>query len=109
MALSDYQKQVDGWIESVGDAYWQPHEMLARATEEMGELTRIINHIYGPKKKKSTEAEQELGEEIADVIWALDCIANLQNIDLDEAFAKVVDKAYKRDSGRIESSDESKA
>ena len=105
MALSDYQKQVDDWVESVGGGYWQPHEMLARATEEMGELARLINHMYGPKKKKSSEAEQELGEEISDIIWALVCIANSHNINLDEAFSRVVGKAYKRDSGRFEKKD----
>jgi len=106
VALSGYQKQVDDWVESVGGGYWQPHEMLARATEEMGELARLINHMYGPKKKKSSEAEQELGEEISDIIWALVCIANSHNINLDESFSKVVDKAYKRDSGRFRKQDE---
>lgn len=109
MALSDYQKQVDDWVQGVGGGYWQPHEMLARATEELGELARLTNHIYGPKKKKSSEAEQELGEEISDIIWALVCIANSEGINLDESFARVVDKAYKRDSGRFEKQGEAKS
>jgi NTP pyrophosphatase (non-canonical NTP hydrolase) len=109
MALSDYQKQVDDWVESVGGGYWKPHEMLARATEEMGELARLINHMYGPKKKKASEPEQEMGEEIADIIWALACIANSHGINLDESFKSVVNKAYKRDSGRFEHQGESRA
>ena len=98
--LSKYQQEIDTWMSEQDIGYWQPHEMLARATEELGELARLINHIYGPKKKKITEAEQELGEEIADVIFALACIANQQGINLDESFAKVIDKCYGRDKDR---------
>lgn len=99
--LSEYQQEVDDWMKTLEVGYWTPHEMLARATEEMGELARLINHQYGPKKKKSSEPEQELGEEIADVIFALTCIANAEGINLDEAFARVMDKCYGRDKERF--------
>ena len=101
MSLSDYQKQVDEWVSQYREGYWQPHEILARITEETGELARLINHLYGPKKKKASESEQELGEEMADIIWALACLANSHKINLDESFQKVLDKAYKRDGDRF--------
>jgi NTP pyrophosphatase (non-canonical NTP hydrolase) len=100
--LSKYQQEVDDWMKTLEVGYWTPHEMLARATEEMGELARLINHQYGPKKKKTSESEQELGEEIADVIFAIVCIANAEGINLDEAFARVMDKCYGRDKERFE-------
>jgi len=71
MSLKDIQKQVDDWIQLDTIGYWQPHEILARLTEETGELAREINHIYGPKKKKSTEETKEMADEMADIIFTL--------------------------------------
>ncbi|MDP4038597.1 MAG: nucleotide pyrophosphohydrolase [bacterium] len=102
MSLSNYQKKVDKWANQYKTPYWQPHEILARITEETGELARLINHIYGPKKKKSSEDEQELGEELSDIIFAVVCMANSHDINLDEAFDRVIDKAYGRDNERYE-------
>lgn len=102
MALSSYQQEVDEWVNQFKIGYWKPHEILARITEETGELARLINHLYGPKKKKLTEAEQELGEELADIIFAICCMANSHGINLDEAFKKVMDKSYGRDKDRYE-------
>jgi len=102
MALKDAQRQVDEWVGQYKSGYWQPHEILARLVEEVGELAREINNLYGPKKKKSTEDVREMEDEIADIIFTLICLANSQNIDLDEAFKKVMDKYYKRDNNRFE-------
>lgn len=103
MALSNYQEEVEKWVvKETGYGYWQPHEILARITEEVGELARLINHVYGPKKKKSSESEQEIGEEIADIIFALACLANSQGIDLDKSFEQVMDKARNRDANRFD-------
>lgn len=102
MSLKDTQKQVDKWVSQYKDSYWQPHEILARLIEETGELAREINHLYGPKKKKPDEDTGELGEEIADVIFTLCCLANSKGIDLDESFKKVMDKCYGRDKDRFE-------
>jgi len=88
MSLKDAQKQVDEWISQHKVQYWQPHEMLARLIEEVGELAREINNIYGPKKKKSSEDVKEIEDEIADVIFTIICLANSQGIDLDKAFKK---------------------
>lgn len=106
MALSDYQKQVDEWVSQYVEGYWTPHEILARITEETGEVARIVNHMYGPKKKKSGEAVQDLGEELADVIWAIACLANREGINLDESFKIVLDKAYSRDGDRFQKKDD---
>jgi len=102
MVLKDIQKQVDDWVGQYKESYWQPHEILARLIEETGEVAREINHLYGPKKKKDSELTRELGEEIADVIFTLCCLANSKGIDLDESFKKVMDKCYGRDRDRFE-------
>jgi NTP pyrophosphatase (non-canonical NTP hydrolase) len=96
------QKQVDEWVSQYKMGYWKPHEMLARLAEETGELAREINHIYGPKKKKSTEDTADLGDEIADIIFTVVCLANSLNLDLDENFKHVMDKCYGRDKDRFE-------
>ena len=102
MPLEEIQKQVDEWAQQFKIPYWNPHEILARLTEETGELAREINHIYGPKKKKSTEELKEMEDEIADIIFTLCCLANSKNINLDEAFKRTMDKCYGRDKDRYE-------
>ena len=96
------QKQVDEWVSKYKIGYFKPHEILARLAEEVGELAREINHIYGPKKKKSTEDNKELGDEMADVVFTIVCLANSLNIDLDQNFKSVMDKCYGRDKDRYE-------
>ena len=102
MSLKDIQKQVNDWVEQYKIAYWKPHEILTRLTEETGELAREINYIYGPKKKKSTEELKEMGDEMADIIFTLCCLANSQKIDLDESFKNIMDKCYGKDKDRYE-------
>jgi NTP pyrophosphatase (non-canonical NTP hydrolase) len=96
------QKQVDEWIKQYKIGYFKPHEILARLTEEVGEVAREINHTYGPKKKKATEDTKEIGDEMADVIFTIICLANSLNIDLDKNFKNVMDKCYGRDKDRWE-------
>jgi NTP pyrophosphatase (non-canonical NTP hydrolase) len=74
---------------------------LARVSEEVGELARIINHLYGPKPKKAEEDAQELGEEIADIIFALICLANSQEVDLEDSLQGVIEKVWSRDRNRF--------
>ena len=102
MGLREIQEEVDEWVAQYKIGYWKPHEILARLTEETGELAREINHIYGPKKKKSTEETKELSDEAADIIFTLCCLANSLNLDLDESFKRVMDKCYGRDKDRYE-------
>ncbi|MBI2214038.1 MAG: nucleotide pyrophosphohydrolase [Acidobacteria bacterium] len=100
MSFADAQKDVDSWISRFEEGYWKPLSMLARITEEVGELARLLNHEYGEKPKKPGEPQQEVGEEIADVIFVLLALANSLGIDMDEAFAHVMDKYRTRDATR---------
>lgn len=100
MSLKALQDEVDRWVRQYKIAYWKPHEIYARLGEEVGELGREINHLFGPKQKKVTEGNAHLGEEIADVIFTLCCLANSQGINLDEAWRKVIAKYNERDKDR---------
>jgi NTP pyrophosphatase (non-canonical NTP hydrolase) len=98
--LKEFQADVDDWIQAVGGGYWSPHANLARIAEEVGELARLINHLYGPKPKKASEASQELGEELADIIYAIICLANSEGIDLETSLSQVIAKVWRRDRDR---------
>jgi NTP pyrophosphatase (non-canonical NTP hydrolase) len=102
MSLKKAQNDVDEWVKQYKIGYFQPLEIMARLTEETGELAREINHRWGPKKKKSTEEKKEMEDEMGDIIFTLCCLANSQNIDLDEAWKRVMDKCYGRDKDRWE-------
>ena len=102
MTLKDIQHLVDEWTTQYKIPYWQPLEIMTRLTEEVGELAREINHNFGPKKKKSNEKPSSIENEIADILFTLACLANSQNIDLDKAFKKTMDKCYSRDQDRFE-------
>lgn len=99
--MNKQQKELDKWMKSQKWQYWTQHEIMVRLMEETGELARLVNHIWGPKKKKSTEDEQELEEEIGDIIYTLICFANSNGIDLDKAIEKSLAKVVKRDKNRF--------
>ena len=94
------QKDVDEWTSKFEPQYWEPHAILARLMEETGEVAREINHLFGPKRKKSTEQEGDLGDEIADIIFTLCCLANSQKISLDRSWGDMMDKYERRDRNR---------
>jgi len=100
MQLSDMQRTIDAWIKDNG-GYWSELSMLARLTEEVGELAREYNHRFGDKRKKASEGEASLEDEMADVLWLLLCMANQQDIDLEAAFGRTMDKITTRDAGRF--------
>lgn len=100
MSFSDAQKEVDDWISQFKEGYWQPLSMLARITEEVGELARELNAVYGEKPKKPGEKEAPIDEEIADIVFVLLSLANSLDINMDEAFAKVMEKYRTRDANR---------
>ena len=102
MSLKHVQEQVDIWTKQFKIPYWQPLEIMARLTEENGELARELNHRFGPKKKKSGEETKEVADELGDIIFTVICLANSLNIDLDQAFSRVMDKCYGRDNSRYE-------
>ena len=100
MSFALVQKEVDDWISQFEEGYFAPLPMLARLTEEVGELARVLMHQYGGKKPKSGEDPGDAGEEIADAIFVLICLANSLDIDLDEKFRAMMEKYRVRDSER---------
>lgn len=106
MDLKEAQRRVDAWIGQFEEGYWPPLANLARLTEEVGELARLMNHRFGPKTKKPGEAEQDLALELADVMFVLLVIANEQKIDLGEALERTLEKYRARDSDRWVRKDE---
>jgi len=96
------QDRVDSWISRLKIGYFKPLEILARLTEEVGELARELNHRFGPKKKKPEEEITEVGDEIADIIFTLTCLANSLKIDMDKHFDRIMKKYDARDKDRWE-------
>ena len=99
-SLKSIQDKVDKFIRNHG-GYWSPFSMLSAIMEEVGELAREINHLEGFKPKKSTEKQIDIGEELGDIIFAIICIANYYNIDLNEKMNQIIAKYQKRDSTRF--------
>jgi len=102
MTIKELQKQVDEWIQQYKIGYYPPLAIITQAAEELGELAREVNNIHGPRVKKNDKDGAEIGEEIADLMFALICLANSHNLDLDEAWKKKMDKCYGRDKDRWE-------
>jgi NTP pyrophosphatase (non-canonical NTP hydrolase) len=98
--IKEFQSDVDAWIQALGGGYWSPHANLARIAEEVGELARLLNHLYGPKPKKASEDAQALGEELADILFAVICLANSEGIDLGDELEAVIAKVWHRDRDR---------
>ena len=100
MSFTPIQKEVDEWISQFEEGYFPPLAMLARLTEEVGELARVLMHRYGGKKPKEGEDAGDAGEEIADAMFVLVCLANSLEIDLDQAFSAMMNKFRERDANR---------
>jgi NTP pyrophosphatase (non-canonical NTP hydrolase) len=98
--VAQLQQEVDAYIGQFKEGYFSPLAMLARLTEELGELAREINHYYGEKPKKKTEKEKTIEEEIGDLLFVLICLANSLNIDLQSAHDMVMEKFQTRDKDR---------
>ncbi|HEX6101010.1 MAG TPA: nucleotide pyrophosphohydrolase [Thermoanaerobaculia bacterium] len=100
MAFAPIQKEVDAWISQFEEGYFPPLPMLARLTEEVGELSRALMHHYGGKKPKPGEDAGDIGGEIADAIFVLVCLANSLEVNLDEKFGAMMQKYRERDAER---------
>ncbi|MGE8204313.1 nucleotide pyrophosphohydrolase [Heyndrickxia sp. NPDC080065] len=98
--IKEMQQDVDNYISQFKEGYFSPLAMVARLTEELGELAREINHYYGEKPKKSSEEEKTIEEELGDLQFVLICLANSLNIDLQEAHERVMHKFNTRDKDR---------
>lgn len=97
-----YQRRVDRWCKTLKIPYWNPHEIMTRLSEEVGELAREVSHKFGPKKKKKTEQPSSMEEEIGDILFTITCLCNREGIDLDASFQMAMDKCYGRDKDRFE-------
>lgn len=100
MAFREAQSTVDRWISQYEEGYFSPLTNVARLAEEVGEVAREINHRFGEKTKKPDEPDGSLAMELADVLFVVICLANSQQIDLDDAFAAMMAKVTARDAGR---------
>lgn len=98
--MKEMQEAVDRYIGQFKEGYFSPLAMLARMTEELGELSREVNHHYGEKPKKSNEDERAMEEELGDLLFVIICFANSLHIDLDEALKIVMKKFNTRDRDR---------
>ncbi|MFK8045254.1 MAG: nucleotide pyrophosphohydrolase [Crocinitomicaceae bacterium] len=105
MKISDAQQLVDDWIKTYGVRYFNELTNMAQLTEEVGEVARIIARRYGEQSEKESDKNKDLGDEMADVLWVLICLANQTGIDLEEALQKNLDKKTKRDHSRHHSND----
>jgi len=102
LSLKDIQRIVDEWIKNHG-GYWPPLSMLSASIEELGEISREINHLEGFKpKKEKIKQSSPLEEELADLLFSVICIANYYNINLSKGFHKIITKYSKRDSKRFD-------
>lgn len=99
MTIAGAQAAVDAWIRAHG-GYWEPLAQLARLTEEVGEVAREVNHVYGPKRKKPDEAERALADEMGDLLYIVIATANTLGVDLDVALRATLAKITARDANR---------
>ena len=100
MTIEEAQKEVDQWIKSKGIRYFNELTNMAILTEEVGEVARIIARKYGEQSYKDSDKGYELGDELADVLFVLICLANQTNIDLTQALKKNMEKKTQRDTDR---------
>lgn len=100
MTIEQSQQEVDRWIKTHGVRYFNELTNMAVLTEEVGELARIMARRYGEQSEKESDKNKDLGDEMADVLWVLICLANQTGVNLTEAFRKNLDKKTSRDSER---------
>jgi NTP pyrophosphatase (non-canonical NTP hydrolase) len=100
MTIQNAQKTVDGWIKQYGVRYFNELTNMALLTEEVGELARVIARQYGEQTARESEENMNLGDEMADVLFVLICLANQTGVNLEEAFEKNILKKTRRDQSR---------
>lgn len=100
MELKNAQQAVHKWIKNHGVRYFDELTNMAQLTEEVGEVARIISRRYGEQSEKESDKQKDLGEELADVLFVVICLANQTGVDLSEAFAKKLELKTKRDHDR---------
>ncbi len=108
MNLQHAQKEVDHWIKNHGVRYFNELTNMAQLTEEVGEVARIIARRYGEQSEKESDKDKDLGEELADVVFVVLCLANQTGVDLQKAFDKKMDQKTHRDHDRHHSNEKLK-
>lgn len=108
VSLPEAQQMVDEWIKTIGVRYFSELTNMAILTEEVGELARIIARTYGDQSFKKSDEGKNLGDEMADVLWVLICLANQTGVDLNEAFLKNIEKKTSRDKDRHQNNEKLK-
>lgn len=109
MDLKNAQLEVDKWIKEHGVRYFNELTNMAQLTEEVGEVARIIARRYGEQSEKESDKDKDLGEELADVVFVVLCLANQTGIDLQKAFDDKMDLKSKRDHERHHSNEKLKS
>lgn len=100
-SLTEIQKRIDTILQDYEKPYWAPLSNVARLSEEVGEVARIINHRYGDKPKKANESDDDLEDELADVLWTVICLANQEGVNLDKGIERAIEKLLVRDKDRF--------
>lgn len=100
MTIEEAQERVDHWIQTVGVRYFNELTNMTILTEEVGELARIMARKYGEQSFKESDKGKDLGDEMADVLWVLICLANQTGVDLTQALEKNFEKKNVRDLNR---------
>jgi len=100
MTIQQAQQRVDEWVTTTGVRYFSELTNMAILTEEVGEVARLMSRQYGDQSFKESDKDKNLGDELADVLWVLICIANQTGIDLTEALQKNFEKKNIRDAER---------
>ncbi len=100
VSIKSAQENVDLWIKTYGVRYFSELTNMAILTEEVGELARIIARRYGDQSEKESDKNMDLGDEMADVLWVLLCLANQTGVDLESAFVRNIKKKTERDRDR---------
>ena len=100
MTITEAQTKVDEWINTIGVRYFNELTNMAILTEEVGEVARIMARVYGEQSMKDSDLKKELGQEMADVLFVLICLANQTGVNLEEELQKGLDKRTSRDADR---------
>jgi len=108
MTIEEAQKEVDNWIRTIGVRYFSELTNMTILTEEVGELARIMARTYGDQSFKKSDLGKDLGDEMADVLWVLVCLANQTGVDLTQAFKRNLEKKTERDKERHKNNDKLK-
>ena len=100
ITIKEAQDQVDQWIKTIGVRYFSELTNLGQLTEEVGEVARIITRTYGDQSFKKSDENHDLGDELADVLFVVICLANQTGVNLTEALQRNIDKKTSRDLDR---------